>query len=121
MHKEPLVREDVGCSQTPLIDLMRSVPKTAVLQWLDGNDWRASSHNAPVGRYLHEAAAKIERLERERGELIDAFEREAGMTMSQVDWNVAALTILRVIKQQRDHATGARQQPEITTAPLEPA
>lgn len=55
---------DHDACQTPLLDLMRSVPKTAVLQWLDGNDWRASSHNSPVGRYLHEAAAEIERLER---------------------------------------------------------
>lgn len=55
-------------------------------------------------RVVKEAAATIEQLSAERGAFIDDFESASGMSMSQVDWPVAALTILRGIKQRAEKA-----------------
>jgi len=51
--------------QTPLVDLLRQVPADFRCEW--ESDWaedgRCTGHNrGPVGRYCHEAAAEIERL-----------------------------------------------------------
>lgn len=61
------LRETAG--KTPLVDLLRAIPKDYRAEWTEAEGLRAT-HLSPVGLYCHEAAeaitqlqAKIERLE----------------------------------------------------------
>ena len=58
--------------QTPLVDLLRDVPKNLraewPIQWSD--DGRETGHSlAPIGKYCHDAADRIEKLESENADL----------------------------------------------------
>lgn len=49
-----------GPCETPLLELLRQLPKDAVYQWQSGEFAHSS---APVGLYAHRAADQIERLQ----------------------------------------------------------
>ena len=52
-----------GTSEVPLIELMRKVPKSE-RTWVE-REGEMGSHNVPYGHMLHQAADRIELLERE--------------------------------------------------------
>ena len=53
---------DRDAKQVPLIELLRAVPVDACHNYTDQDGLRAS-HHIPVGRYCHEAAVEIRRLQ----------------------------------------------------------
>lgn len=59
---------------------------------------------------LLSAESKAKEAQDKEGEFIEEFERVADMSMSQVDWDVAALTILRVIKQRLESAERSNRE-----------
>ena len=67
---------DNNCQQTPLVDLLRSVPKdfrgTWPIQWAE--DGSETGHAmSPVGRHAHDAADELEALQRKVEELEKAL------------------------------------------------
>lgn len=63
---------DTGAMQTPLIDLLRSVPETLRGHWASqwNDDGLSTGHTvAPVGMYCHQAADRISELEAENQRL----------------------------------------------------
>ena len=67
---------DTGAMQTPLIDLLRSVPETLRGHWASqwNDDGLSTGHTvAPVGMYCHQAADRISELEAENQRLRDGI------------------------------------------------
>lgn len=71
----------VGCAETPLLELARSVPKDLRGEWESQwwEDGTPCGHSmAPVGKYLHDMADEIERLRtKENGQEVYVCELEA--------------------------------------------
>lgn len=87
-----------------IVNLIRHIEATPrnsdAIEWMDKMKARAET----AEQSLQSEREARERAEGIAGEFITDLESESGMSMSQVSWHVAALTILRVIKQRADQA-----------------
>ena len=72
--------------QTPLVDLLRDVPKDLRAEWPIqwSEDGRETGHSiAPIGKYCHDAVDKIAELEQQLAEaqkLVEATSRDCNAT-----------------------------------------
>ncbi len=61
-----MTESHVGCAETPLSDLLRKVPKDAVLSWEVPEEgravWQLGSESSPVGLLMHRAADRLDGL-----------------------------------------------------------
>ena len=95
--------------QTPLVDLLRDVPKNLraewPIQWSD--DGRETGHSlAPIGKYCHDAADRIEKLESENADLKRQLEEAQNRA-----FNLEILVIkIRSEKAQLEHRLEERDQ-----------
>lgn len=76
--------------QTPLIDLLESVPRDAVL--VVEHDQFSSSFS-PVGRLCHEAAAELRRLHAQAAQ-DEALLRQALEALESSDWYMEQLELI---------------------------